>query len=188
QPSPLLRLPAELRIQIYSDLLTSPHIPSLRRLAARNYFSTSVLPGPAVHTNILCTCRQIFWEATPILYGENSFAAHPQLLTKMPFLVDKSRPIVQSSAAQRIRRWSLNVRLDTDPLFSLEDATRAFSGAEEVEIDVWQAQFEACDYSVLRLFEGVRGVGRARVKGSVERGFASWLELVMMSEEDDEEE
>jgi len=71
--------------------------------------------------------------------------------------------------------------LDTDAYFTAADVARAFSGCDELEVEAWQAQFEACDYSALRLFEEVRGVRKARVVGSVERGFADWLEMVMMS-------
>lgn len=44
--------------------------------------------------------------------------------------------------------------------------------------------FEACDYTVLRLFEDVRGVGEAKVEGSVSDGYARWLEQAMMTDED----
>lgn len=50
-----------------------------------------------------------------------------------------------------------------------------------MEIEVFQAMFNSSDYSVLRLFEGVRGIGRASVGGSVGDGrFARWLEERMM--------
>lgn len=41
--------------------------------------------------------------------------------------------------------------------------------------------YGSCDFSVLRLFEGVRGVGRAVVRGSVGDGrYAEWLAQSMM--------
>ncbi|KAF2138867.1 uncharacterized protein K452DRAFT_194578, partial [Aplosporella prunicola CBS 121167] len=188
--SPFLRLPAELRNEIYSLLLTSPTIPALQRKAARctTYSAARALPRADIHPAILQTCRQIHAEATPMLYGRNTFAAHPSLLSGLPNLVQPSRPVTAPSVANLIRNWRLAVRLDTDARFSAKDAARAFSGAESLDIEAWQAQFEAADYSVLRLFEEVRGVRRVRVHGSVEPRFARWLELVMMSPEESEDE
>lgn len=54
---------------------------------------------------------------------------------------------------------------------------------EELTIEVFQAQFGSSDYKVLRLFEGVRAVERARVYGSV-TGFPRyvvWLQDAMTS-------
>lgn len=36
--------------------------------------------------------------------------------------------------------------------------------------------FAAADLGVLRLFEGVRGVRRAKVRGSVGAAYGAWLE------------
>ena len=85
----------------------------------------------------------------------------------------------------KIRRWQLTIRLDTDPRFSAEQATAAFSGAEYLEIRVWQSMFDGADCSVLKLFLGVRGVKVAKVGGSAESGLARWLEARMMSDEED---
>ena len=74
------------------------------------------------------------------------------------------------------------MRLDADSGFSKAQVSDAFSGAEELEVEVWQAKFASADLAVLRLFEGVRGVGRARVSGSVGRGYAAWLEGVMIAD------
>ncbi|KAJ9665675.1 hypothetical protein H2201_004159 [Coniosporium apollinis] len=180
--SPLLSLPAELRNQIYTHLLVpcTTHLSALRRLTTQNHLSDYVLPALDIHPAILATCRQAHTEGTGLLYGANTFSAHPALLTQLPFLVKASRPIVCPAVVGRIRRWHVKVRLDTDPRYSAEDVRKAFSGAEEVEVDVWQTQFGACDYGNLGLFEEVRGVGRAVVGGSVEAGFAGWLEGVMM--------
>ncbi|EON69487.1 hypothetical protein W97_08747 [Coniosporium apollinis CBS 100218] len=180
--SPLLSLPAELRNQIYTHLLVPcpTHLSALRRWTAQNHLSDYVLPALDIHPAILRTCRQAHTEGTDLLYGANTFSAHPALLTQLPFLVKASRPIVCPAVVGRIRRWHVKVRLDTDPRYSAEDVRRAFSDAEEVEVDVWQTQFGACDYRNLGLFEGVRGVGKAVVGGSVEAGFAGWLEGVMM--------
>ena len=54
-----------------------------------------------------------------------------------------------------------------------------------VTIEVFQAQFGGSDFQVLELFEGVRGVAKARVYGSVTNfpEYVKWLEGTMMSEE-----
>ena len=53
---------------------------------------------------------------------------------------------------------------------------------EELTIEVFQAQYGSSDHKVLRLFEGVRGVKKAKVYGSVTLfpDYAKWLEDVMM--------
>lgn len=72
------------------------------------------------------------------------------------------------------------MRLDVDPKFDAEQATKAFSGAEELEIDVFQAMYGSCDFSVLRLFDQVRGVGKATVSCSTGcEDYARWLEAAM---------
>jgi len=71
--------------------------------------------------------------------------------------------------------------LDNDPNFSAQKAQESFTGVEELTIEVFQAQYGSSDYKVLRLFEGVRGVERTRVYGSI-TGFpeyAEWLQNVM---------
>jgi hypothetical protein len=76
----------------------------------------------------------------------------------------------------------VQVRLDVDARFSKAQVSDAFSGADELEVEVWQATFAAADLTVLKLFEGVRGVGRAKVTGSVGREYAACLEGVMMAD------
>lgn len=181
QSSLFLLLPAELRNVIYKLLLTSPYISQMRRLLNRNYCSDYVLPPIYLCLALLSTCKQINSEATSILYGENKFSAHPSLLTSLPHLVKSSKPICHQSVASQIRKWYINVRLDCDPNFTKEQATAAFSGVEEVEIEVYQAQYGSCDYQALMLFVDVRGVKRARVYGSVKEGFGKWLAEVMTS-------
>ncbi len=58
--SPLLRLPAELRVLIYRDVLTLRYNPS-----PKHRYN---IDGTA-HTSILRTCRQVWEEASPILYS-----------------------------------------------------------------------------------------------------------------------
>ena len=81
-----------------------------------------------------------------------------------------------------IRRYYIHVRLDIDPRFTRMQAEESFSGVEELEIEVFQAMYGSCDFSVLKLFEGVRGVGKAVVQGSVGDGkYAEFLARSMMS-------
>lgn len=82
-----------------------------------------------------------------------------------------------------IRRYYIHVRLDCDPNFSAKKAQEAFTGVDELTLDVFQAQFGSSDYKVLKLFEGIRDVRKARVYGSI-TGFpeyADWLEGAMMT-------
>lgn len=54
---------------------------------------------------------------------------------------------------------------------------------EELTIEVFQAQFGGSDYTILRLFEGIRGLQRARVFGSVAAfpEYTAWLERAITS-------
>lgn len=176
--SPLLALPAELRNSIWTQLLVV--LPSQPRDAKVKSH---------LHPALLRVNRQINTEATPILYGANTFTASASLLTGLPSLLTSSRdlrpplfpPIVHPRVTALIRKWFLRVRLDTDPRFDRVQAAEAFSGVEELEIEAFQAMFSSSDYAVLELFEGVRGVGKARVLGSVGDGkYAEWLASCMM--------
>ena len=186
--SALLSLPPELRNEIWRYLLV--HTASLDRKAPHNP-SSPATPGPRdpdICANILRTCRQAYTEATPILYGENTFNAHPSLLATLPsFLLSTlpvrltRPPVTHPRVVRLIRKFSLHVRLDTDPRFTSAQAEESFNGVEELEIEVFQAMYGSCDFSVLGLFEGVRGVGRAVVRGSVGDGrYAGWLAQSMM--------
>ena len=72
------------------------------------------------------------------------------------------------------------MRLDVDPRFSEEAATAAFTGAEVLTIRATEPAWRSAGNAALMLFQGVRGVGKARVEGSVDREFAEWLEERMM--------
>jgi hypothetical protein len=89
-------------------------------------------------------------------------------------------PVLCAEGLKKIKRWQLTVRLDTDPRFTLDQATAAFSNAEYLEIRVWQSMFDGCDSSVLKLFTGIRGVGIAKVSGCADPELARWLEGRMM--------
>ncbi len=66
------------------------------------------------------------------------------------------------------------MRLECDARFSAEDAERTFSGKEELTVECFQSQFRGSGNEVLRLFEGIRGVRKARVFGSI----GDWPEYV----------
>lgn len=182
--SPFFRLPAELRNQIYADLLC-PSTPTPKALSDPTFHFTK---QEALHPAILSTCRRIHEEAEDLLYTTNIFHAHPSLLTSLPHLTSPANPVVDPSSIAKISRWQLTLRLDTDPRFTMPQATAAFSGAEYLEIKVWQSMFDGCDSSVLRLFSGIRGVKIARVVGSADPQFARWLEGRMMAEVEMEEQ
>lgn len=169
----LLDLPAELRNQIYSHLLTVPPPGTPRPLGQR----------PRVHVSILAVCRQTHAEAMPILYGGNTFVAHYSLLTEMPALCRMHPPVLSGRLIKHIRRYHVYIRLDCDAHFTAQKVAESFSGLEELTIEMYQAQYGSSDYTVLKLFENVRGVKKVNIIGST-RGFpdyAAWLLQAMMS-------
>ena len=182
QTSILFRLPAELRNQIYEELLC-PNTPHHKDLAT---YSTSSRP-PTVYPAILRTCRKIHEEAQDLLYTTYVFHAHRSLLTALPHLILPEKPILSPTNVAKITRWQLELRLDTDPRFTSSQATAAFSGAEFLQVKVWQSMFDGADNSVLKLFTGVRGVGVAKVTGCDDEGLARWLEKRMMMPVEEEE-
>ncbi|WPG99849.1 Hypothetical protein R9X50_00266900 [Acrodontium crateriforme] len=184
--SPLFALPAELRNLIWSYLLIQPSF----------YTDESGIDNPPTirpqqtHrfcANILQTCKQAHAEGSPILYGENVFHAHSSLLTALPAFLVGTRPlrltlppVTHPRPARLIRRYYIHVRLDVDARYSMAQVTEAFSGADELSIDVSQAMYGSCSFDVLALFEGVRGVRKAQVRGSTGDGkYARWLAGVM---------
>ncbi|KAH6642164.1 hypothetical protein C7974DRAFT_430692 [Boeremia exigua] len=176
------RLPAELRNQIYEDLLCANTPTKLVDLT-----NASRIPTPApTYPAILSTCKRIHEEAKDLLYTTHIFHAHPSLLTALPHLMTTSHPVLYPTVLSKIRRWQLTVRLDTDPRFTAQQTTAAFSNAEFLEIKAWQSMFDGCNAAVLKLFTGIRGVKFARVIGSVDDGLARWLEEKMMSPPEEE--
>jgi hypothetical protein len=170
-----LDLPGEIRNQIYRQLLIVPPL-SVPRL----------LGDPPIYPQVLSVCRQVYEEARQILYSCNTFLAHPNLLTGLPRLRLYYDTISSATLISLIQRYHIRIRLDCDPNFSLSKATDAFTGVEELTIEVFQAQFGSSDYKVLRLFEGVRGVKRARVYGSVTAfpEYVAWLEGAIITSEE----
>ncbi|RYO87198.1 hypothetical protein DL764_008895 [Monosporascus ibericus] len=68
QPFPFLRLPLEIRLQIYALLLVCPEPIFLTKPVIQDR-------GPAgpLHTAILRACRQVYGEASPVFWRDNVF-------------------------------------------------------------------------------------------------------------------
>ncbi|XMA15247.1 hypothetical protein WAI453_008038 [Rhynchosporium graminicola] len=160
-------LPGEIRNSIYNHLLILPSLSTPR-----------LLGDPPLYPQILSVCRQVYKEGKQILYGCNTFLAHPSLLGEMPRLRLYYMTIHKRSLISLIRRYHIRIRLDCDPNFSADKATQSFTGVEELSIEVSQAQFGSSNYKVLRLFEGIRSVKRARIYGSVTAfpEYVRWLQ------------
>lgn len=182
----LLQLPPEIRNQIW-DLLLVQNI-HLKRGTPYHTIPDESKRRTRFCANVLRTCKQINAEGTPILYGENVFQAHRSLLATLPSLVLHLAsdpvccpPVTNSRVVKLIRRFHVFVRLDTDPRFSASQVEESFNGADELHIDVFQSMYGSSDFSVLKLFEGVRGVGKAKIEGSLgDRRYADWLAGVLM--------
>ena len=182
----LLALPAELRNHIWRLVLLH-HM----KLPKPNVFYLNAVEAPSKKSrfcaNVLQTCKQINSEGTPILYGENMFSAHINLLATLPsFLLAPHPnraslpPVTCTRVTKLIRRFYIFVRLDTDPRYSRRQVEESFNGVEELQIDVFQSMYGSCDFSVLRLYEGVRGVGKVTIDGSLgDRKYANWLTSCM---------
>ncbi|KAI1363603.1 hypothetical protein F5Y08DRAFT_238288 [Xylaria arbuscula] len=114
-PSTFLNLPLEIRLEIYTHLLTTSQDPSHPLSPAEPspssssssassspsssvsssssspapFFNPQTAPTP-LHPNILRTCRQLHAECIPVLYKRNIFTAHATLLTVFPSLFNPS--------------------------------------------------------------------------------------------------
>lgn len=174
----LLDLPGEIRNVIYTDLLVIPYTP----YTAMRFLPSSIDDGDKVHPQILRVNQQTHKEAIQILYGSNTFIAHPNLIFCLPRLALFYPTVQCGDMVALIRKFHVRVRLDCDPNFTLEKVTEAFSGLDELTIDVVQAQFRGSDYEVLKLFEGIRDVKRVVVIGSVSAfpEYITWLKNLAM--------
>ncbi|MCJ1326510.1 hypothetical protein MMC10_003174 [Thelotrema lepadinum] len=182
---PFLKLPPELRNEIYGLLLTNTT--PIKPCTHRRYASDSQKTQTSISASILRVCRQSHYEAMPLLYSLNRFQAHPSLLSGLPFLADPYRPVTSSACSSFIKKYYIAVRLDNDPTWTSEDVARAFSGMDEVELEGWQTSFGECDNSNLMAFSSVRGVDKAKVHGSnLSHTFTRWLEATMESPEEEE--
>ncbi|KAK3994689.1 hypothetical protein QBC44DRAFT_38622 [Cladorrhinum sp. PSN332] len=189
-PKPtFLTIPLELRLEIYSLLLTLPPLPPPSPVY-RSPPSPPRSPSPSrpehYHAAIILTCRQTHFEATPLLYSLNTFKADPKFLTAVP------SPLIDSKYIPLIRHWSIKIRLD-HPTPSLSSSSsqaclpnhtpatlsRVFSNAHSLTITLWQASFMGgVGISQLARFERVRNVRRVKIQGMMP-GFGRyvrWLE------------
>ncbi|RYP90209.1 hypothetical protein DL770_003672 [Monosporascus sp. CRB-9-2] len=181
-PATLLTLPLELRLEIYGYLLTLPTTRQRRRQQADR------TKDARLHPAILRACRQLHAEALAFLLETNEFEAHPTLLASFPrlFPFPAGSPVRDAAQAARVRRLRVRVRLDVevpdDGDGNGDEKVRQLSGLRELVLDVWQADWRAAGPRNLRRFEAVRGVGRARVVGSIGgfEDYARWLEDTMM--------
>ncbi|KAI4741640.1 hypothetical protein E4T50_07941 [Aureobasidium sp. EXF-12298] len=181
--SAFLMLPAELRNAIYALLLKAPaHVKQSRRVATRGLCSDYILPPLDLCPALLRTCKQIHNEAASVLYGANQFASHPSLLTALPYLMSPRQPITEGPGRWKIQRWYIYLRLDVDVRFTAEQLEQAFSGAEELEVEYFQPAYGYGDNGTLKLFEGIRGVGLAKVVGGsgCDAEYARSLEAMIM--------
>ncbi|KAL2179264.1 uncharacterized protein P884DRAFT_268417 [Thermothelomyces heterothallicus CBS 202.75] len=95
-PPTFLTLPLEVRLEIYSHLLVLPPPPprdSLRAVYRCSFAASRALGSPTgtsskptLHPQILRVNKQTYHEALPILYGQNTFSAHPVQFTARPTL------------------------------------------------------------------------------------------------------
>ncbi|KAK3299154.1 uncharacterized protein B0H64DRAFT_454843 [Chaetomium fimeti] len=149
-PPTFLTLPVELRLEIYTHLLVLPPPPPRETLQAtyRCSYAASPLsssptktnPKPTLHPEILRVNSQVYHEALPVLYSQNTFSAHPVRLTAQPRLYHPyctpCRPIATllgtnfapttipnqkaplsttNPNTHLIRKWHLRLRLDATP-------------------------------------------------------------------------
>lgn len=71
--------------------------------------------------------------------------------------------------------------MDCDPYYNAEALRRSFDGVEELEVEVFRSSWGIGGYESLDGFAGIRGVKRAKVRGSVGHRFARWLEEAMQT-------
>jgi len=173
-----LELPGEVRNQILRLLLTHT-TPIVTRSA--NQLAPLKLTYLHLCPNILVTSWRTYYEGLSILYGENTFQAHPSYLTSMLFAMDPSRTVTASFCVDMIRRFHIRVRLDCDPFYEAEAVKKAFSGADSLEVEIFRSSWGIGGYDALAGYVGVRDVKDARVHGSVGAKFAEWLEGVMQA-------
>lgn len=180
QPANFLSLPLEIRLQIYDLLLI---LPSSSTPFRPGYISQTT-PQDLVHPAILLANRLINHEATPVLYTRNTFTAHSSMLASFPRLRPWNAPIVSPAVLPLIRRFHLQIRLDVDLPFEPEAAADAFTGMDELRVQVVQAVFLGCGMANLKCLEAIRGVKKVEVRGST-TGFGDyieWLEEAMRTE------
>ena len=171
-------LPGEIRNQILRLLLTH-NTPIVARFA--NQLAPPKPTPLNIWPNILLACKRTYDKGITIIYGENTFQAHPSYLNCVLFAMDPTRTVISKLCIAMIRRFHLRVRLDCDPFYKPRDVKKAFSGADELELEVFRSSWGLGGYDALEGFVGVREIRKAKVHGSIEPNFARWLEGVMRS-------
>lgn len=207
QPPSLLSIPLEIRLEIYNHLLllppnvtNKPKPPIRYNYQPPGYCAVldKTLPGllvarvptpeadrdadPILHPAILSVCAQTHAEASPLLYKHNWFRADGDLLTALPRLRSWYPPVTSPAMTSMIRKWHIRIKLDSTPAWPAAVVTSAFSGAHELVLELWQGTFfGGVGAEALRLFEGVRGVGKPRVTGIPPGfgGYVRWLVRTM---------
>lgn len=175
-PFLFLELPGEIRNQILRLLLTHK-----TPIVTRNAFELSP-PKPTpmdLSPNILLASKRTHAEGLAILYGENIFQAHPSYLASILFALDPARTVNSSACLGLIRRFHVRVRLDCDTFYKKEDVRRVFDGADVLEVEVFRSSWGIGGYEALEGYRDVRGVRKARVRGSLPALTARWLEACM---------
>ena len=93
-----LELPLEIRLLIYEELLVYEEIPDLELAPAG-------LSLNRLHPNIIITCRQVYNEARPILWGMNQFRA-----TFLPYHVCAPQLTPRDKGLDLIESFSYGLR------------------------------------------------------------------------------
>ncbi|KAK8111294.1 uncharacterized protein PG998_007751 [Apiospora kogelbergensis] len=165
----LMGLPVELRLEIYSYLLTVPEDDDHKSPSSSGTSTPTSARPPMKRNPSSSAC------STP-----KPVELYPQILRACRQTYDEARPVAAAHLSQMIRRFTLRLRLDVAPNFDAHQATALLSGLDELEVDGWQAQYLGADIGALRMLEGVRGVRRARVWAGGYEAYALWLQNNMM--------
>ncbi|KAL9471537.1 hypothetical protein ACSS6W_009478 [Trichoderma asperelloides] len=178
-----MSLPLELRFQIYSLLLTIPPRPHAESTSHDMAACNSEAPV-YVYPAILLANRQINWEATPFLYSENMFVAHPTLLASFPRLRSWYPPMREANAlVPLIHRFHVQVPLDVELPYDRAAVAKSFTGVDELSLDLRQSVFLSVSCNNLTLFDAVRGVNKVYISGSTTgfEDYIAWLKDAMTS-------
>lgn len=172
-PPTFLTLPLELRLEVYKHLLTVPPPPSIRDQptiyrCSWAASSLAVHPAPKLYPQILRVNSQVNAEATPLLYGHNTFVLSKSNLPSLFVPCGDYPPVTTPRLAALIRRWHLRLRMDPpaalrqpsrprpqsqsqpqpgpespppaepEPETSPLDIPATFSHAEDLTLDLWR--------------------------------------------------
>ncbi len=208
QSFPFLRLPPELRNEVYRHLLIS-------RFASKEHGLFHVPPGMkcswGTYTAVLCTNRQIFFESRSIFYGENLFTVngfddHLWFADKdLPSRARKSCRLAPLSveSIHQIQRWKFVFGLN--PYFRTQDEgilapsfhrlkrdinhlcqrMAQCHRLKEVTVAFYQGEREspepafATGTGVLEPFTTIRGAEKVTIRGDLTDEYAGFLRQLM---------